>query len=257
MRTALDGRCVSLIRFSARRSSKKTEARERSLSRERSASRKRRKIQQSISPRRSAPQRKDRTRSSSRSHHRPGSHQDGSIRVTLAKLPDEKEVIAHESSPVRRVALLSSPSRTRSKSRESMFRVPGRTRLRSRTPVKSSRTHQNSDFPPRQRTPPVSRSRSRSSPKSRSRTSSKSRSRSRTPAKYRLGRRVPLRARLGLKRDVKSRLGARRRPDNGKMKERGMMEKTRVFSTVDQVKVLLTDCSAESESGLLNGIGTT
>ena len=236
LRIAPDGRCAT-PRFSARRSSNNTQARERSLSRERSASRKRRKIQQSISPRRSAPLRKDRTRSSSRSHHRPGSHQDGFIRVTLAKLPEEEEVIAHESSPVRRVALLSSPSRARSKSRESMFRVPGRTRLRSRTPAKSSRTHQHSDFPPRQRTPPVSRSRSRSSPKSRSRTSSKSRSRSRTPAKYRLGRRVPLRARLGLKRDVKSRLGARRRPDNGKMKERGMMQKKSLFSTVDQVKI--------------------
>ena len=45
-----------------------------------------------------------------------------------------------------------------------------------------------------------------------------------------------MRARLGLKRDVKSRLGARRRPDIGKAREK--RETNRVFSTVDQVKVL-------------------
>ena len=230
--TAPYGRCASPRKFSPRRSSQKTRSKERSVSRRRSASRKRRIIQQSTPGRRSAPTRRDRKRSSSRTPDNPGSRRDGSIRVTLADLPND-EVVAQELSPVRRVALLSSPARTRSRSRESMFRVPLSLRL-------GSKADQNSYLSARQRTPSVSRSksRSRSFPRSRSRsnTPSKSRSTSRTPAKSRLGQRVPMRARLGLKRDVKSRLGARRRPDIGKAREK--RETNRVFSTVDQVKVL-------------------
>ena len=142
----------------------------------------------------------------------------------LVELPNDEVELAHESSPVRRVALLSSPARTRSNSRECSFRVPARLRLGSSTPTTISGTYENSVSPRRPRT--LARSRSRTSSKSRSR------SRSRTPARSRLGPRVPVKARLGLKRDVKWRLGARRR-----VREKGPAEKNFLFSTLDQVEI--------------------
>ena len=231
LRTAPQDSRTPSRRRSSLRSSKtdhskgRSDSRRRSNSRRRFGSFKRLRTRQSISPRKVKPLGREK-RSSSRAYDNPGRGcQVGEI---LVELPNDEVELAHESSPVRRVALLSSPARTRSNSRECSFRVPVRLRLGSSTPTTISGTYENSVSPRRPRT--LARSRSRS----RSRTSSKSRSRSRsrTPARSRLGPRVPVKARLGLKRDVKWRLGARRR-----VREKGLAEKNFLFSTLDQVEI--------------------
>ena len=152
------------------------------------------------------------------------------VREIVVQLPNEDDLAAQESSPARRVALLSSPGRSRNRSREATFKIPSGRRSRSQDRG-SALDPSSGRF--KQRTLTVSRSRSPLECRSRSR------SRSRTPAKSRLGQRVPVKARLGLRRDVQSRLGARRRPDAKKVKKNWAKEESLAedssYATIDQV----------------------